>query len=44
MLVVEPIKFKEIDNSQKDKENLNLYQKYFTNVLVVKSNNFISFV
>jgi len=37
MIVVEPVKLKELTNDSKDKENLSVFQKYFKNILLVKS-------
>ena len=39
MIIVEPIKLKELTNDSKDKENLSVFQKYFKNILIVKSIN-----
>jgi len=39
VIVVEPIKGKELENNSKDKENMSVFQKYFKNLLAVKKDD-----
>jgi len=37
VIVVEPIKLKELSNDVRDKENISIYHKYFKNIMAVRS-------